>query len=105
MIKKFFQRIGVLRTPTFVFTKYDVVVYVTSEGTAQGVPRPLKVIKTEFSWELDTGDRYYVSAEALLECEVARIVRYGYTHTLADGMKVKYTPHSIYKITYEISKK
>jgi hypothetical protein len=101
-VKKFLQRIGVLRTPTFVFTKYDVAVFVMSEGTAQGIPRPLQVLKTTFAWELDSGERLYLPAEHRIEGEVARLVRHGYTHTLPNRTKVLYAPHTIYKITYEV---
>jgi hypothetical protein len=112
-VKKFLQRIGVLRTPTFVFTKYDVVVYVMSEGTAQGIPRPLQVLKTTFAWELDPHEKCYtfgtpvstyVPAERRIEDEVARIVRYGFTHTLPNRTKVLYAPQTIYKVTYEVTK-
>lgn len=103
-MKKFLQRIGILRTPTYVFTKYDVAVFVMSEGTAQGIPRPLQVLKTTFEWELDSGERYYLPAEHRIDGEVARIVRNGYTHTLANGQKVKYAPNTIYKVTYEVAK-
>lgn len=101
MFRKLFQRIGLLRTPIFVSTKYDVRVFVMSEGTVQGIPRPLQVLSTTFAWEIDTGNRGYVSARERIEHEVFKIVRYGFTHTLKNGTEEKFSPHAIYKVTYK----
>ena len=108
-MKKFLQRIGILHTPTYEYTKYDVKVFVMSEGTAQGIPRPLQVFSTSFSWNIDTGRRYFLSSvkfhansKQRIEAEIYHIVRNGYGTTLSNGQNVLYPSHTIFKVTYEI---
>jgi hypothetical protein len=90
MLNRLRRTLGLLRTPTY--TKYDVKVFVMSEGTAQGLPRPLQVLKVNLLCE-----------EAEILSKVSSIGRYGQTVTRSDGVKVLYPPHTIYKITYEVS--
>ena len=97
-IRRFLQRIRVLRTPVFEESDYLVTVFLMSEGTAQGIPRPLQVFKKPLSYRIEVGG-WYVSAEDRVAGEVAHIVRYGYTHVVADGTRVTHPPHTIYKIT------
>lgn len=103
MFRKFLQRLGIVRTPDYVFTKYNVRVFIMSEGTAQGTPRPLAVISTSYAWELDCAGPFYIPAEHLMETRVANIIRHGFTHELINGSHVKYGPRAIYKVMYEVA--
>lgn len=85
-----------------------MTVFVMSEGTAQGNPRPLQVFKVPFSYSINMAkrcasvhglNRLVLSAESLVAWEVVQILRSGYTNILADGTRVTYPPHTIYKVT------
>jgi hypothetical protein len=75
-----------------------VTVFVTSEGTAQGIPRPLQVFKLPLSYTYNPKDRFETEPKHLVALKVHNIIRRGYTHTLADGTNVTYAPHTIYKV-------
>ncbi|KKN88803.1 hypothetical protein LCGC14_0244100 [marine sediment metagenome] len=98
MFRHILVRLGILSPPTLTKTDYLVTVFVTSEGTAQGIPRPLQVFKLPLSYSTNMNDRWETAAEILVDCKVSSIIRRGYTHTLADGTKVTYAPHTIYKV-------
>lgn len=99
MIRRTLERLGILSPPTLTESEFIVTIYVMSEGTAQGMPRPLQVFKLPLSYSINMADRWETAAELLVAVKVARIVRYGYTHTLADGTNVTYAPNTIYKVT------
>ena len=93
-----------------VLTKTDflVTIFVMSEGTAQGTPRPLQVFKERFSYSINMAKRrasplglncLVASADALVAREVVKVISSGVTVILADGTRVTYPPHTIYKVT------
>lgn len=98
MFRKWLVQLGILPPVEYERGKYLVTVYVMSEGTAQGIPRPLQVFKLPLEWEVKV-ERHMWRPKHRVESEVAHIVRRGYTHTLADGTNVTYPPHTIYKVT------
>ncbi len=98
MFRRILERLGILSPPTLTKTDYLVTVFVTSEGTAQGIPRPLQVFKLPLSYSINMDDRWETAAEILVALKVHNIIRHGYTHTLADGTNVTYAPHAIYKV-------
>jgi hypothetical protein len=98
MCRKLLELLGLLSPLPVTKSKFLVTVYVMSEGTAQGTPRPLQVLKRVFSYSIKQ-ERYTVGAKIRCDSEVSRIIRYGYTHILADGTDVTYAPHTIYKVT------
>jgi hypothetical protein len=99
MFRRFLERLGILSPRSYTRTDYLVTVYVMSEGTAQGIPRPLQVFKFTQSYNMDEKHAYALSAEHRIAGDVSSLLRCGYTHTLADGTVVTYAPHTIYKIT------
>lgn len=99
MIKRFLQRIGVLRTPVIVTATYEFAAFLMSEGTAQGIPRPLEVKKFRETYSWDEGERIYWSGEIRAEEAVRRVFKHGLETTLSNGKTVRYAPHTIYKIT------
>lgn len=98
-LREILQKLRLVRTPVFEESDFLVTVYVMSEGTAQGIPRPLQVFKLPLHYSIDTGERWVLAAEHRVAGEVGTIIRLGYTHTLSDGTNVTYAPHTIYKIT------
>lgn len=70
-----------------------------SEGTAQGIPRPLQVLKATMEFEHPEFSDNVVSA--LIEDAVRFIARNGYIHRLPNETNVLYPPDTIYKITYK----
>ncbi len=99
MFRHILERLGILSPQTLTETNYLVTVFVTSEGTAQGIPRPLQVFKLPLSYSINMNDMWETAAEILVDLKVYTIIRRGYTHTLADGTHVTYAPHTIYKVT------
>jgi hypothetical protein len=100
MCRRLLELLGLLSPIPFTESKFLVTVYVMSEGTAQGISRPLQVLKRVFRYSVKQ-DRFkdMLSGKARCESDVRGIVRYGYTHILADGTEVTYAPHTIYKVT------
>ena len=99
MIRRILERIGILSPPVLTKTDYLVTVYVMSEGTAQGIPRPLQVFKLRMPYTTNPKERWAVAPEDSVAFEVHKIIRYGYKHTLSDGTNVTYAPHTIYRVT------
>ena len=101
-MRKFLQRIGILRTPDIRSVTYEFAVFLMSEGTAQGEPRPLEVkkFKKVFTW--DAGARIFWDGEMCADDIMRRIIKYGLDTDMANGKAVRYTPRTIYKITKEV---
>ena len=97
MIRRILERLGILSPVVLTETEYLVTVFVMSEGTAQGIPRPLQVFKVPFAYSINMDERWVVLPRLLVACEVDKIIRYGHTRTLADGTCVTHAPHTIYK--------
>lgn len=98
MFRRILERLGILSPPIFTKMDYLVTVFVTSEGTAQGIPRPLQVFKLPLSYTYNPKERWVCEPKHHVALEVGCIMRNGYTHTLADGTNVTYAPHTIYKV-------
>jgi hypothetical protein len=99
VIRRFFEKLGIMSPVVLTETNFLVTVFVMSEGTAQGTPRPLQVFKRMLPFSINMKDRYSVGPEPWVAAEVYHIIRRGYTHTLSDGTKVTHAPHTIYKVT------
>lgn len=99
MFRRFLERFGILSPRTHTRTEYLVTVFVTSEGTAQGIPRPLQVFKFEQIYNMDEKHTHALAPRYRVGNEVGLIFRNGFRRELADGTTVTYAPHTIYKIT------
>jgi hypothetical protein len=99
MFRRFLERLGILKPLVCTRTDFLVTVFLMSEGTAQGIPRPLQVFKFTQSYNLDEKHTAYLSIAYRIDSEISSIIRRGYTRTLADGTKETYAPHTIYKVT------
>lgn len=99
MIRSILEQLGILSPVVLTKTNFLVTVFVMSEGTAQGIPRPLQVFTEPLSFSLNMGARYETSAETRMIEVIGNVIRCGYTHTLADGTRVTHAPHTIYKVT------
>lgn len=101
MISEFLQKIGLKRKPNLVTEDFQITVFLMSEGTAQGQPRPLQVCKETVSWTQDKNKRWELSPYTHVLIRVREIIKYGYETTQANGLKVTFAPHRIYKVTWE----
>ena len=101
MITKFLQKLGLKHKPDWFTYEFQVMAFIMSEGTAQGQPRPLKVCKETLKCIVDRNDRYRVDPSWSAEHRVSDILRYGYDTIQADGVGVKFAPHTIYKVTWK----
>ena len=104
MISKLLQRIGLKRKTNWHQEWYQITVYIMSEGTAQGQPRPLMVCKETLSWWTDEkSDRAdgLPGPKSAVDSRVHSILHDGYHTTQSNGVDVHFSPHSIYKVTWE----
>lgn len=97
-MSKLLRRLGILPPVEYEKSKWLVTIFVMSEGTAQGIPRPLQVFKKDLAYEIQV-EHHMLRAKYRVEGVVGDIIRRGYRHTLSDGTNVTYAPHTIYKVT------
>ena len=74
-----------------------------SEGTAQGLPRPLEVKKFTKTYTWDAGARYFIDGKTCADDVLFRIIKYGLDTSMANGTVVRYAPRTIFKITKEVT--
>lgn len=101
MITEFLQKFGFRHKPDWVKEWFQITIFIMSEGTAQGQPRPLKVCKETMSWTTDKNDPWAVSEASSVQLRVREILKYGYGTTQTDGVNVKFAPNTIYKVTWK----
>lgn len=101
MISEILEVLRLKRKTNWVDECFEIMVYIMSEGTAQGQPRPLQVCKETMSCTHDKNDPWDLSPERRILLRAHSILHDGYRTTQSNGVAVQFSPHVIYKVTWK----
>jgi hypothetical protein len=99
--RKRLQDAGLIHKPEWAEVKYRLHIYVESEGTVVGTPRPLTVEKEPITVKYDKKLEVMADCQATIYAAIADVFQRGYEKFHSNGMVTCFHPNRIYKVTFQ----